>query len=227
MFSALFSYRAVEGKGRTDQTSEFRCPERLPVKELDMNNLNTVLIEGQLTRDPDQGSAPAQTQMCRLSIASNRYHLDEKGEWKQNPSYFTVHVYGSVAGACMAHLKKGRGVRVVGRLKQRSWLVDGIWHEKIYILAEHIEFQPVKKSEPASVQNPGGFYTKSDLQDIEDAPADIAQQTDPIAVPEVAEDIPACTIEPQDANLDIQENPITEEEETGMDDMPEEFAAYA
>ncbi len=163
-----------------------------------MNNLNTVLIEGQLTRDPELGPSPAQTQMCRLSVASNRYRLDEKGAWQQIASYFTVHVYGNVAGACMVHLKKGRGVRIVGRLKQRSWQVDGIWHEKIYILAEHIEFQPVKKTEPAPVPEQKGFSTRSNLHGIEDVPSDAVKDTDPIPEPDTSEDSPVCTLEQQD-----------------------------
>ncbi len=134
-----------------------------------MNNLNTVLLEGQLTRDPDLGSTPAQTQSCRLSIANNRYYLNKEGKWIQDPSYFSVYVYGVVANACVRYLKKGRGVRVVGRLKQFSWVEGGLRREKICILAEHIEFQPVKKTEPEVVDSEpaaGELTTKSDLKDI-------------------------------------------------------------
>ena len=167
-----------------------------------MNNLNTVLIEGQLTKDPILVPSPAQTQMCRMSLANNRYYLDKDGNWKQNPSYFTVHVYGPVASACVSRLKKGRGVRVVGRLNQYSWKDQGFWHEKISIIAEHIEFQPVKKSEPMpeSKRESDEFTTKSNLHGIEDLTADDA----PLDVPEtqIQEDesmaVPECIIESED-----------------------------
>jgi single-strand DNA-binding protein len=46
---------------------------------------------------------------------------------------------------------KGRGVRVVGRLKQERWQDgDGKAQSKIIIVAEHIEFRPEFKSEPAA-----------------------------------------------------------------------------
>lgn len=134
-----------------------------------MNNLNTVLIEGQLTRDPDVVPAPAQSQSCRLAIANNRYYLNKTGDWVQDPSYFSVYVYGAVASACIRYLKKGRGVRVVGRLKQFSWTDNGIRREKICIMAEHIEFQPAKKTEQPVVDTspaPGEMTTKSDMRDI-------------------------------------------------------------
>jgi single-strand DNA-binding protein len=42
-------------------------------------------------------------------------------------------------------LKKGRGVRVVGRLKQDRWTnPEGQGRSKIQIVAEHMEFKPQK-----------------------------------------------------------------------------------
>ncbi len=172
-----------------------------------MNNLNTVLIEGQLTRDPSLSPTPAQTQMCRLSIANNRYHLDKNGKWVQEPSYFTVHVYGNVAGACVTYLKKGRGVRIVGRLKQFSWLDQGFKREKVYILAEHIEFQPSKKSEPLKEpeREPGEFITKANLHEIEDYPEETPASVPNPEPSDLPVDVPDCTIEGQEAEAEIQQ----------------------
>jgi single-strand DNA-binding protein len=44
--------------------------------------------------------------------------------------------------------KKGRGVRVVGRLKQDRWTGDdGKQRSRITIVAEHVEFRPEFKKE--------------------------------------------------------------------------------
>ena len=44
--------------------------------------------------------------------------------------------------------KKGRGVRVVGRLKQDTWKDNnGKTASRIYVVAEHIEYKPMKKTE--------------------------------------------------------------------------------
>ena len=52
------------------------------------------------------------------------------------------------AKACGGYLKKGRGVRGVGRLKQDRWTSpEGQARSKIQIVAEHVEFKPqVKKN---------------------------------------------------------------------------------
>ena len=43
---------------------------------------------------------------------------------------------------------KGRGIRVVGRLKQGRWTdTSGKNHSKIAIIAEHLEFKPVFQKE--------------------------------------------------------------------------------
>ena len=48
--------------------------------------------------------------------------------------------------ACSQNLKKGRGVRVVGRLKQDRWTdAAGKLRSRVMIVAEHVEFKPVKK----------------------------------------------------------------------------------
>ncbi len=159
-----------------------------------MNNLNTVLIEGQLTRDPDLGNAPAQVQMCRLSLANNRYYKGKEDKWVQDASYFTVFVYGKVATSCLTYLKKGRGVRIVGRLKQLTWQVKGMYSEKIIILAEHIEFQPAKKAEAMEEPEhiPGEINTRSSNLDELMETAKAAEAPIPDIIPD---DVPQCEIE--------------------------------
>jgi single-strand DNA-binding protein len=47
---------------------------------------------------------------------------------------------------CGEYLKKGRGVRVVGRLKQDRWTSpEGQGRSKVSIVAEHVEFKPQLK----------------------------------------------------------------------------------
>jgi single-strand DNA-binding protein len=52
---------------------------------------------------------------------------------------------------CGEYLKKGRGVRVVGRLKQDRWTdPDGKPHSRVEIIAEHVEFKPQLKKQDGS-----------------------------------------------------------------------------
>ena len=110
-----------------------------------MNNLNSVILEGNLTRDPEYRKLPNGVALCRLSVASNRYYKSD-GERKEEVGYFDVEVWSRLAETCNEYLIKGQGVRVVGRLRQDRWTSeDGKNRSKIRIVGEHVEFRSKPK----------------------------------------------------------------------------------
>jgi len=112
-----------------------------------MNNLNSILIEGNLVRDPLLRSTPKGTQVCTMSLASNRYYKQDTG-FEKEVSFFDVETWARHAEACYSKGRKGRGVRVVGRLKQDRWNdSDGKPHSRVTIVAEHVEFRPEFKKD--------------------------------------------------------------------------------
>lgn len=107
-----------------------------------MNNLNSVLLEGNLCRDPELRYTPKGTPVCTLVLASNRSYKVE-GERQEEVSFVETTTWGKLATVCAEHLAKGRGVRVVGRLKQDRWEdSEGNARAKVVIVAEQVEFQP-------------------------------------------------------------------------------------
>jgi single-strand DNA-binding protein len=107
-----------------------------------MNNLNSILIEGNLVRDPAFRSTAKGTPLCTFTLASNRYYKHDNG-FEQEVSFFDVEAWSKLAENCHTQGRKGRGVRIVGRLKQDRWNdAEGKTHSKIGIVAEHIEFRP-------------------------------------------------------------------------------------
>jgi single-strand DNA-binding protein len=122
-------------------------------KEEEMNNLNSVLIEGNLTRDPELSYTPKGIPVCRFSIATNRFYKQEE-EYQKEVSYFDVTVWLKQAEICAEYLKKGRGVRVVGRLKQDRWQdQEGNNRSRVIIVAEHVEFKPRRDSKEETEEN--------------------------------------------------------------------------
>ena len=112
-----------------------------------MNNLNSILIEGNLVRDPLLRTTPKGTQVCMMSLASNRFYKQDEG-FEKEVSFFEVETWARLAEACYNKGKKGRGVRIVGRLKQDRWTSpDGKPQSKICIVAEHVEFRPEFKKD--------------------------------------------------------------------------------
>jgi single-strand DNA-binding protein len=111
-----------------------------------MSNLNSILIEGNLVREPLFRSTPKGTSVCTFNLASNRFFKQDTGLEKE-VSFFEIETWARLAEICYNLGKKGRGVRVIGRLKQDRWNgSDGKPHSKISIVAEHVEFRPEFKS---------------------------------------------------------------------------------
>ena len=110
-----------------------------------MNSLNSMLVEGNLTEDPVMTSTPKGTPVCAFTVASVRYYKED-GEYKDETSFFDVESWGKLAETCKEYLEKGRGVRIVGRLKQDRWR-DRNYNSRssVKIVAEHVEFKPIKK----------------------------------------------------------------------------------
>ncbi|MDR0582938.1 MAG: single-stranded DNA-binding protein [Treponema sp.] len=107
-----------------------------------MNNLNSILIEGNLVRDPLLRSTQKGTPVCTFTLAANRFYKQDSG-FEKEVSFFDVETWAKLAEACSNLGRKGRGVRVVGRLKQERWDgSDGKPHSKVTIVAEHVEFRP-------------------------------------------------------------------------------------
>jgi single-strand DNA-binding protein len=112
-----------------------------------MNNLNSILIEGNMVRDPLFRSTPKGTPVCTFSLASNRFFKQDSGLEKE-VGFFEVETWAKLAEQCNNLGHKGRGVRVVGRLKQERWNgSDGKPKSRITIVAEHVEFRPEFKKD--------------------------------------------------------------------------------
>jgi single-strand DNA-binding protein len=112
-----------------------------------MNNLNSILIEGNLVRDPLFRSTTKGVPVCTFCLASNRFYKQDSGLEKE-VSFFEVETWAKLAENCYNLGHKGRGVRVVGRLKQDRWNgPDGKSRSRVTIVAEHVEFRPEFKKE--------------------------------------------------------------------------------
>ncbi len=127
-----------------------------------MNNLNSILIEGNLVKDVEMKVTAKGTPVCQFTIAVNSYHKNNPGTEKE-VSYFTVEAWGKLAETCGNLGHKGRGCRVVGRLKQERWNgADGKTMSKVIITAEHAEFKPEFKKDHAKVSEQEECHTSEE-----------------------------------------------------------------
>jgi single-strand DNA-binding protein len=109
-----------------------------------MNNLNSVLLEGELVKNPDCYTDRNGSPACLFTLASNRFFKTKNGMEKET-CYFDIETGGKLAALCGQNGRQGRGVRVVGRLKQEhSRDAEGKPLSRILIAAEHVEFRPAQ-----------------------------------------------------------------------------------
>lgn len=114
-----------------------------------MNDLNEVIVEGKLVKDPELKWVGKKA-VCSFTIAVNKNYKDrETNQYIQDTSYFLIETWNGVATSCSKYLKKGRACRLVGELKQSIYQDKNSskLKEKVYIIAEHVEFKPENKSE--------------------------------------------------------------------------------
>ena len=129
-----------------------------------MNQLNSLIIEGNIVRTPEIKDTVNKSKLATFSIAVNRYYKKSDGTFEQEVSYFDVEAWGNLVESVGKNAAKGCGCRVVGRLKQDRWKDgNGKSFSKVSIVAEHIEFMKnaTSSEEPKSSES-------SDYQPSED-----------------------------------------------------------
>ena len=106
------------------------------------SNINTVVITGNLTRDPELRSTGGGTSVCEMRVAVNSRRKDASGNWVDKPNYFDVTVFGAQGENCSTYLSKGRPVAVEGRLDWREWEAkDGSGkRQAVSIIANTVQF---------------------------------------------------------------------------------------
>lgn len=106
-----------------------------------MDQVNSTVIEGNLTRDPEIRYAQNGTPVCSFTVANNREYKqgDEK---KQEVCFMDVVVFGKHGETCAQYLVKGQGVLLVNaRIKQEHWEKDGQKRSKHVLQCQEVKFR--------------------------------------------------------------------------------------
>jgi single-strand DNA-binding protein len=130
--------------------------------DLKMPELNSVLVAGNLTKDPVYRQTSNNTPVVNFSIAANRKYKDSSNQWQEDVCYVGVVAWNRLADSCKERLKKGSAVLVDGELQSRHWRTDeGHNRSIVEIKAKRIQF--LNKTGRASVNGENGV-----LESVED-----------------------------------------------------------
>lgn len=81
-----------------------------------------ITISGNLTRDPEVKFLPTGTAVTSLRVGASDRKKDENGAWKDgDPCYLDVTVWRQTGENVAESLRKGDGVLITGRLRQRTY----------------------------------------------------------------------------------------------------------
>ncbi|MFC1570032.1 single-stranded DNA-binding protein [bacterium] len=111
------------------------------MNDLRMPDVNTVLIAGNLTRDPSFRRTTNGTPVANFWIASNRKFKDNTGQWRESVCYVGVVAWYKLAETCAENLHRGSAVLIEGELQSRSLRSeDGRNRNIVEIKARRIQF---------------------------------------------------------------------------------------
>ena len=80
-------------------------------------SFHTIIIVGNLGRDPEMRYAPNGNAVTTLNVASNRTYTDSSGQRIKETTWFRVSVWGKQAENVNTYLQKGSSVLIEGELR--------------------------------------------------------------------------------------------------------------
>lgn len=107
-----------------------------------MANLNSVVVVGRLTRDPELRYAANGAPVCSFGLATSQKYVRDGGEKAEATTFLDIDAWRRLAEVCAQFLKKGREVLVMGSLRQSRW-VDAKTNQRrtrIKIVAHNVQF---------------------------------------------------------------------------------------
>ena len=142
-------------------------------------SFHTIIITGNLGRDPEMRYTPSGQAVTSFSVAQNDSYTNSNGEKVKRTLWFRVTAWGKQAETCNQYLKKGAMVLVEGRLtadpatgNPRIWSgQDGQARASFEVSAQTVRFLS-SRSEGAEGGGPvaGGMDMAAEMPHEDDIP---------------------------------------------------------
>lgn len=104
---------------------------------------NSVIIMGNITRDPELKYTQSGVPVCSFDLAMNKPGKKVDGEErKSKPIFVKITAWNKTAELCAEYLKKGSPVLIDGELKMDEWEKDGVKRSRLEVIANKVQFLP-------------------------------------------------------------------------------------
>jgi single-strand DNA-binding protein len=107
-----------------------------------MGSFNKIILMGNLTRDCETRFANNGTAIVKFGLAVNRRFQDADGNWKEQPTFVDVTIFGKRGEAFARFHTKGKQALIEGQLRMDTWddKQTGQKRSKLYVVADSWEF---------------------------------------------------------------------------------------
>lgn len=139
---------------------------------------HTIIIVGNVGKDPEMRYTPSGQAVTSFSVATNRQYTAGNGEQVKETIWFRVSTWGKTAEVCNQYVKKGSKVLVEGRLTPdkatggpRIWTKqDGSAGASFEVTASTVRFLSSRGDTDAGPVAGGGGMEMAELPPEDDIP---------------------------------------------------------
>lgn len=129
--------------------------------------LNTIILMGRLTRDPELRRTQSGTSVASFSLAVERDFKSQSGE--KETDFIDIVAWRNTADFVSKYFTKGRMAIVEGRLQIRDWTdKDGGKRRSAEVIADNVYFGDYKRDGDAGGYHPAGRPVDVSANDFEE-----------------------------------------------------------
>ena len=111
-----------------------------------MRDINTVVLTGRITKDPELKYTSGGTAIMSFSLAVN-YSKKQSDQWVEETSFFDCQYFGKTAESVRQYMTKGQMVAIEGELRQERWEKDGQARSRVVINVANLRLVGGQKTE--------------------------------------------------------------------------------
>lgn len=108
--------------------------------------MNTIILTGRLTADPELRQTPSNVSVCRFTVAVQRNFKDKDGNYIAD--FISCVAWRAQAEFISKYFSKGSAIQVRGSMQNANYTdANGVKHYAMECLVDHIEFGMGKKED--------------------------------------------------------------------------------
>lgn len=132
--------------------------------------LNTAIIMGRLTADPELRHTPNNLAVTSFTLAVDRSYVKSGAE--RQTDFIDVVAWRSTADFVSRYFHKGQLVAVQGSIQTRSYTdKEGIKRKAFEIVADNVHFAEAKRDNPGAAPSAGGYQGYQNNSGYQQQPA--------------------------------------------------------